>query len=101
MMADKNKPKRYNCNINHNITSAAVTPVSVACANNQIRWNGETSDALLHCQMANSGGGVENGRGVFAVGGQTNEFLQFRLDLICLPMYQIVWTTTTCQTQYS
>jgi len=31
-------------------------------------------------------GEVENGRDFFVAGGQTNEFLQFKFDLICLPM---------------
>jgi len=30
---------------------------------------------------------VENMRALFAAGGQTNEFLQFKLDLICMPMF--------------
>jgi len=32
-------------------------------------------------------GKVENGCGLFATGGQTNGFLEFKLDLIFLPMF--------------
>ena len=31
---------------------------------------------------------VENGRDLFAGGGQTNGFSQFKIDSICLPMIQ-------------
>jgi len=32
-------------------------------------------------------GKVENGSGFFAAGDQTNELLQFKGSLICLPMF--------------
>ena len=35
-------------------------------------------------------GKVENVLDFFAVGGQTNEFLQFKGDLFCLPCVKIV-----------
>jgi len=54
-----------------------------------------------HVVIAIIVGKVENGRGIFVAGGKTNEFLQFKLDLICLPMsYRIVVSVSDCVDHY-
>jgi len=43
------------------------------------------------CLLCNIVGKVENGRGLFAAGDQTIEFLQFKGDLFCSPIFLELW----------